>query len=164
MKLFHRSPKSVTLTPAGRRFHMTAQEFLGACNKVKAELRASVADRPLRIGVLRRLPSAQLAPTKCSSWPRGISWPALNQIVCALCFFYDVTLRQSELPERIPYAREPRKLPLVLSADEVVRFLRYPFEKLDLTHDFSFACRRRHCSGPDLMNEVADLPRADRRP
>ena len=54
---------------------------------------------------------------------RGISWPALNQIVCALRFFYGVTLGQSDLPERIPYAREPRKLPLVLGADEVVRFL-----------------------------------------
>jgi DNA-binding transcriptional LysR family regulator len=61
VKLFHRSPKSVILTPAGRRFHMTAQEVLGACNKVKAELRASVADRPLRIGVLRTLPTAHLA-------------------------------------------------------------------------------------------------------
>ena len=59
--LFHRSPKSVALTPAGRRFHTTAQEVLRACNKVKAELRASVADRPLRIGVLRTLPSAHLA-------------------------------------------------------------------------------------------------------
>ena len=27
------------------------------------------------------------------------------------------------MPERIPYAREPRKLPVVLSADEVVAFL-----------------------------------------
>lgn len=54
---------------------------------------------------------------------RGISWPALNQIVCALRFFYGVTLGQTDLPERIPYAREPRKLPLVLGADEVVRFL-----------------------------------------
>jgi integrase/recombinase XerD len=53
----------------------------------------------------------------------GISWPGLNQIVCALRFFYGVTLGESEIPERIPYAREPRKLPLVLSADEVVRFL-----------------------------------------
>jgi integrase/recombinase XerD len=53
----------------------------------------------------------------------GISWPALNQTVCALRFFYGVTLGQAELPERIPYAREPRKLPVVLSADEVVRFL-----------------------------------------
>jgi len=54
---------------------------------------------------------------------RGISWPALNQIVCALRFFYGATLGQTDLPERIPYAREPRKLPLVLGADEVVRFL-----------------------------------------
>ena len=53
----------------------------------------------------------------------GISWPGLNQTVCALRFFYGVTLGHGEIPERIPYAREPRKLPLVLSADEVVRFL-----------------------------------------
>lgn len=53
----------------------------------------------------------------------GISWPSLDQIVCALRFFSGVTLGHGEIPERIPYAREPRKLPLVLSADEVVRFL-----------------------------------------
>jgi site-specific recombinase XerD len=54
---------------------------------------------------------------------KGISWPGLNQIVCALRFFYGVTLGDAEVPERIPYAREPRKLPVVLSADEIVRFL-----------------------------------------
>jgi site-specific recombinase XerD len=53
----------------------------------------------------------------------GISWPALNQTVCALRFFYGITLGQDDIPERIPYAREPCKLPVVLSADEVVRFL-----------------------------------------
>jgi integrase/recombinase XerD len=53
----------------------------------------------------------------------GISWPALNQTVCALRFFYGVTLGHREIPERIPYAREPRKLPVVLSAEEVVAFL-----------------------------------------
>src|SRR5246500_1448694 len=53
----------------------------------------------------------------------GISWPALNQIVCALRFFYGVTLGQAIVPERIAHAREPGKLPVVLSADEVVRFL-----------------------------------------
>ena len=53
----------------------------------------------------------------------GISWPALNQTVCALRFFCGVTLGHAEIPERIPHAREPRKLPVVLSADEVVRFL-----------------------------------------
>jgi integrase/recombinase XerD len=53
----------------------------------------------------------------------GISWPGLNQIVCALRFFYGVTLGQAMVPERIPYAREPSKLPVILSADEVVCFL-----------------------------------------
>jgi integrase/recombinase XerD len=53
----------------------------------------------------------------------GMSWPALNQTVCALRFLYGVTLGRPDLPERIPHAREPQKLPVVLSADEVVRFL-----------------------------------------
>ncbi len=54
---------------------------------------------------------------------KGISWASLNQTVCALRFFYGVTLGQNDIPQRIAYAREPRKLPIVLSADEVVRFL-----------------------------------------
>jgi site-specific recombinase XerD len=54
---------------------------------------------------------------------QGVSWGALNQTVCALRFFYGVTLDRAEIPERIAYARTPRKLPAILSADEVVRFL-----------------------------------------
>lgn len=54
---------------------------------------------------------------------QGISWPALNQTVCALRFFFGITLNRDEIPERIAYARTPRKLPTILSADEVVRFL-----------------------------------------
>ncbi|MBD1549631.1 tyrosine-type recombinase/integrase [Roseibium aggregatum] len=53
----------------------------------------------------------------------GISWPALNQTVCALWFFYGATLGHAEIPELIAHARAPRKLPEVFSADEVVRFL-----------------------------------------
>lgn len=34
----------------------------------------------------------------------GMSWPALNQIVCALPFFYGVTLGHDTVPERIAYA------------------------------------------------------------
>src|SRR6202163_3044562 len=52
-----------------------------------------------------------------------ISWPALNQTVCALRFFYGVTLGHGEIPERIPYAPQPRKLPVGLSSGEAVRFL-----------------------------------------
>ena len=52
-----------------------------------------------------------------------LAWASLNQTVAALRFFYGVTLGMAEIPERIAYAREPRRLPVVLSADEVVRFL-----------------------------------------
>ena len=44
-----------------------------------------------------------------------------NRLRTAL--LYGVTLGQADLPERIAYAREPRKLPVVLGADEVVGFL-----------------------------------------
>src|SRR5664279_3001350 len=54
---------------------------------------------------------------------KGFAWSSLNQTVCALRFFYGVTQCRSTIVDRIPFAREPRKLPTVLSADEVVRFL-----------------------------------------
>lgn len=53
----------------------------------------------------------------------GISWPALNQTVCALRFFYGVTLDHHEIPERIAYALTPAKLPTILNDDEIVRFV-----------------------------------------
>src|SRR5271168_5587493 len=62
-------------------------------------------------------------PSRFIWYRRAFRGRGLNQIVCALRFFYGVTLGQATIPERIPYAREPRKLPTVLSADEVVRFL-----------------------------------------
>jgi len=46
---------------------------------------------------------------------QGISWPAPNQTVCALRFFYGVTLNRAEIPERIAYAGTPRKLPTILT-------------------------------------------------
>lgn len=54
---------------------------------------------------------------------RGLAWGSLNQTVCALRFFYGTTLARRHIPKMIPYAREPRRLPIVLSADEVVKFL-----------------------------------------
>lgn len=54
---------------------------------------------------------------------KGVAWGSLNQVVCALRFFYGVTLGQETIPERIVYARTPRKLPTVLGSEEIVRFL-----------------------------------------
>ncbi len=45
------------------------------------------------------------------------------------------------MPERIPYARTPRKLPVVLSTDEVVRFLEaVPGLKSRATLTVAYAC------------------------
>lgn len=52
------------------------------------------------------------------------SWSHINQIACALRFLYGVTLGQTEAFERIVGGRKPDKLPLVLSAEEIARFLR----------------------------------------
>jgi site-specific recombinase XerD len=86
----------------------------------------------------------------------GMSWPALNQTVCALRFLYGVTLGTAELPERIPYAREPRKLPVVLGADEVVRFLEaVPSLKCRAALTAAYAAGLRTCEVTTL--KVADI-------
>src|SRR6266496_3879105 len=54
---------------------------------------------------------------------RHVSWSYLNQAVCALRFFYRITLGRDWLIKHIPFPRQPRKLPLVLSQAEVKRFL-----------------------------------------
>jgi integrase/recombinase XerD len=53
----------------------------------------------------------------------GISWAGFNVAVCALRFFYGVTLGRTAMVERIPYARKRRQLPVILSVEEVSRFL-----------------------------------------
>ena len=54
---------------------------------------------------------------------KSVIWAGLNQTVAALRFFHGVTLGMAVVPERIAYAREPRRLPVVLSANEVARLL-----------------------------------------
>lgn len=53
----------------------------------------------------------------------GMSWSHINQVSCALRFFYGVTLGRKDAAVRIVSGKEPRKLPVVLSVDEIVRFL-----------------------------------------
>jgi hypothetical protein len=53
----------------------------------------------------------------------GASWASFNVAVSALRFFYGVTLGPTAMVDRIPYARKQRQLPVILSADEVARFL-----------------------------------------
>jgi site-specific recombinase XerD len=90
---------------------------------------------------------------------QGVSWPALNQTVCALRFFYGVTLDRAEIPERIVYARTPRKLPAILGADEVVRFLEaVPSLKTRVALTTAYAAGLRASEAVSL--KVADIDSA----
>ena len=53
----------------------------------------------------------------------GVGVPTINQTVTALRFFFRVTLKRHEIVEHTPFIREPRKLPVVLSPEEVARLL-----------------------------------------
>jgi site-specific recombinase XerD len=53
----------------------------------------------------------------------GAHTPILNHTVSALRFFFKVTLRRHDIIEHTTFIREPRKLPVVLSPEEVARLL-----------------------------------------
>jgi len=53
----------------------------------------------------------------------GTGVPTINHTVTALRFLFMVTLRKPELVAYLPFVREPRRLPVVLSPEEVARLL-----------------------------------------
>jgi integrase/recombinase XerD len=53
----------------------------------------------------------------------GAGSPTINHAVAALRFLFLVTLRKPQVVARLPFIREPRKLPVVLSPEEVARLL-----------------------------------------
>jgi site-specific recombinase XerD len=53
----------------------------------------------------------------------GAAAPKINATVSALRFFFNVTLDRAELAKPLSSVREPRKVPVVLSPEEVARFL-----------------------------------------
>ncbi|MEH2520427.1 hypothetical protein V1279_006000 [Bradyrhizobium sp. AZCC 1610] len=53
----------------------------------------------------------------------GAHIPILNHTVAALRFFFRITLRRSDIIEHTTFLHEPRKLPVVLSPEEVARLV-----------------------------------------
>jgi site-specific recombinase XerD len=53
----------------------------------------------------------------------GVGVSSLNQTVSILRFFFRVTLKRHDIVEHTHFIREPRKLPVVLSPEEVARLL-----------------------------------------
>jgi len=57
---------------------------------------------------------------------RNLSWSAFNVYVCALRFFFHVTLGKDWNIEQIPYQKRARPLPLVLSPEEALAVVEAP--------------------------------------
>ena len=53
----------------------------------------------------------------------GVGVPTVNQTVSTLRFFFRITLKRHDILEHKHFIREPRKLPVVLSPEEVARLL-----------------------------------------
>jgi len=84
-----------------------------------------------------------------------VSWSLFNQTVCALRFFYSVTLQRPGLVAMIPYGKKPKTQPVVLSPDEVRRFfLAVPPGRFRLLVRTVYACGLR-------VSEVVGLKVAD---
>jgi len=86
------------------------------------------------VSVLRRYfaqldkPIDQIGPADIQAWQyhlvsQGVSWTLFNQMVCALRFYFD-KVRGCDWPiTHIPFQRRRRKLPTVLSREEVARLI-----------------------------------------
>ena len=53
----------------------------------------------------------------------GVRPPTINGSVVALRFFFTVTVGQANMARHLTFVREPRKIPVVLSEEEIVRLL-----------------------------------------
>jgi integrase/recombinase XerD len=53
----------------------------------------------------------------------GAGTPKINATVSALRFFFNVTLDRPDLAKHLLFMHEPRKVPVVLSPEEIARFL-----------------------------------------
>jgi len=54
---------------------------------------------------------------------KKVSWSTFNQSVCALRFFYGTTLGRKDYVKRLPFGKKPKRVPVVLSREEVLKFL-----------------------------------------
>ncbi|MGZ3389582.1 MAG: hypothetical protein ACXVCF_08310, partial [Isosphaeraceae bacterium] len=53
---------------------------------------------------------------------KHVSWSVFNQTVAALRFLYEVTLDRAGVMVRIRCPKQPKRLPIILSLDEMARF------------------------------------------
>jgi integrase/recombinase XerD len=71
---------------------------------------------------------AQLTPEHARQYQlhlleKKVSWSTFNQSVCALRFLYGTTLGRKDYIPRLPFGKKPKRIPVVLSRDEVLKLL-----------------------------------------
>ena len=54
---------------------------------------------------------------------KQVSWSQFNQVVSGLRFFYGTTLGRPGIVEMLPYGKRPKRLPTVLSVEEMTQLL-----------------------------------------
>ena len=92
----------------------TQREYIRAVKKLACFLRGRSPDT----ATAEELRAFQLDLTKTGTNP-----PTMNATVTALRFFFKTTLDQPETTRHLVFVHEPRKLPRVLSPEEVLRLL-----------------------------------------
>jgi len=90
---------------------------------------------------------------------QGLSWSQFNQASCALRFFFTHVLQRPNFVPFVPFARKPKKLPVILSPDEVRRLLAAAATDRDrLMLRLAYGCGLR--LGEILRLRLADLDSA----
>jgi integrase/recombinase XerD len=123
MRIGSLQPKEVAMTPLRQRMlaDMKLRNFAPSTQRLYV---AHVARFAAHFG---RCPS-MLGATEIKEYlhdliePEKVSWSYFNQAVCALRFFYQVTLERPEIIPHLPFPRQEKRLPTVLSVEEVTRF------------------------------------------
>jgi site-specific recombinase XerD len=68
-----------------------------------------------------KLSDEQLRSYQLHLIDKGVSWATYNTTVCAIRFFYGKVLDWQHVIDRLPYAKTPKRLPVVLSRGAVRR-------------------------------------------
>ena len=86
----------------------------------------------------------------------GAGTPKINATVASLRFFFKVTLDRPDLVKHLSFIHEPRKVPVVLSPEEVARFLEAaPGIKYKAALSVAYGAGRRVCEVVSL--KVSDI-------
>jgi integrase/recombinase XerD len=87
---------------------------------------------------------------------QNVSWSVFNQTVCALKFLYSKTLKIPARIAEIPFAKKPKKLPELLSPEEVKTLLEHVNDvkyRVALTTIYAAGLRLQEC----LHLKISDI-------